>query len=335
MQTPIYSEIDLAQDGKQHGYLRLPHSVTRSAYGWIPIPIASIKRGAGPRVLIMAGNHGDEYEGQIIVSRLIREIDIEQVRGQLILLPMANYPAAAAGLRVSPIDEVNLNRAFPGDPAGSPTRVIAHYIEHVLMPGCQYLLDLHSGGGSLIYHDGCLLTPDPGAAGRAHIRALMELLHVPHGCLMDPTAPEIPYISSGAAMRQGLEAAFTVELAGGGGVNPDVLHRAFAGVLNFLAGVGALDASLARPAPGHTMQFLRTDELAHHIYAYDAGVFEPLVRLGESVAAQQAVALLHHPDTPGKPPTEIRAHAAGVVLCQRAPALTQRGDCLFELAVPV
>jgi len=31
----------------------------------------------------------------------------------------------------------------------------------------------------------------------------------------------------------------------------------------------------------------------------------------------------------------VRAHAPGMVLCQRVPALTQRGDCLFELAVPV
>ena len=44
----------------------------------------------------MAGNHGDEYEGQIIVSQLMREIG-EMVSGQLILLPMANFPAADAG----------------------------------------------------------------------------------------------------------------------------------------------------------------------------------------------------------------------------------------------
>ena len=33
-------DIDLDGDGKQTGFLRLPHSVHRSAYGWIPIPIA-------------------------------------------------------------------------------------------------------------------------------------------------------------------------------------------------------------------------------------------------------------------------------------------------------
>jgi len=333
--SPIYSEIDLSRDGKQLGFLRLPHSVNRSAYGWIPIPIASIKNGAGPRVLVMAGNHGDEYEGQIIVSRLIRELDAHQVHGQLILLPMANYPAAAAGSRVSPIDGGNLNRLFPGDPAGTVTRVIAHYIEHALMPGCRYLIDLHSGGSSLRYHGGCLLTPDPGLPGRDALRVLMAQFHVPHGCLMDPAAPEIPLISSGAALRQGLDAAFTLELAGGGVVDPVVLREAFNGVLNFLGHVGVLDAGLATPVLNHAMRFLKMDEIAHHIYAYDAGIFEPLVALGDEVAAQQPVARLHHPDTPGRAPTEVHAHAPGMVLCQRIPALTERGDCLFELAVDV
>ena len=47
MRSPISSEIDYKADGKQTGYLRLPHSVHRSAYGWIPIPIVQIKNGEG------------------------------------------------------------------------------------------------------------------------------------------------------------------------------------------------------------------------------------------------------------------------------------------------
>ena len=52
----ISSEIDFNLEGKQVGFLRLPHSVHRSAYGWIPIPVACIKNGEGPTVLLMAGN---------------------------------------------------------------------------------------------------------------------------------------------------------------------------------------------------------------------------------------------------------------------------------------
>ena len=117
----ITTDVDFNADGKQIGYLRLPHSVHRSAYGFLAIPIAVIKNGKGPTVLTMSGNHGDEYEGQIANWKLIRGLNPKDVRGRVIVLPMANFPAAQAGMRTSPIDQGNLNRSFPGDPNGTPT----------------------------------------------------------------------------------------------------------------------------------------------------------------------------------------------------------------------
>src|SRR6201993_1316286 len=99
----------------------------------------------------MAGNHGDEYEGQIVLGKLIRSLEAMEVRGRIIILPSANFPAAMAGLRTSPLDEGNLNRSFPGDPYGGPTEQIADYIENVLLPQCDFVFDFHSGGSSLTY----------------------------------------------------------------------------------------------------------------------------------------------------------------------------------------
>ena len=59
----LSADIDLLAEGKATGFVRVPHSVHRSAYGWIPIPIVRIKNGDGPSVLMQAGNHGDEWEG--------------------------------------------------------------------------------------------------------------------------------------------------------------------------------------------------------------------------------------------------------------------------------
>ena len=149
--TKIWTRVDYDKDGKQNGWLQLPHSVTRSAYGNISIPISVIKNGSGPTALLMAGNHGDEYEGQIALCKLIRDLQPGEVSGRIIVLPAANLPAAMAGARVSPIDEGNLNRAFPGDPDGTPTFAIAHYINAVLYPMADFHHDLHSGGSSLQY----------------------------------------------------------------------------------------------------------------------------------------------------------------------------------------
>src|SRR6516164_6179488 len=128
-QSRLTAEIDFNRNGKQHGFIRLPYSVHRSAYGWIPIPVACIKNDAGPRILLMAGNHGDEYEGQVALGKLIRDLEPDEVSGRIIILPSANFPAAMAGMRTSPLDGGNLNRSFPGDPYGGPTEQIADYIE--------------------------------------------------------------------------------------------------------------------------------------------------------------------------------------------------------------
>ena len=70
----LSATIDLNRNGKHVGFVRLPHSVHRSAYGWLPIPIVSIRNGDGPKVLLNAGNHGDEWEGQVALGKLIREL---------------------------------------------------------------------------------------------------------------------------------------------------------------------------------------------------------------------------------------------------------------------
>ena len=112
----LSADIDLHAEGKATGFVRVPHSVHRSAYGWIPIPIVRIKNGDGPNVLMQAGNHGDEWEGQIGLGNLIRALRPEDIKGRLVILPSANFPAAMAGQRTSPIDDGNLNRSFPGNP---------------------------------------------------------------------------------------------------------------------------------------------------------------------------------------------------------------------------
>jgi len=73
--TRIFGDIDFERTGRQIGHLYLPYSVTRSAYGNIALPIAVIAGGKGPTVFLQAGTHGDEYEGQIALTKLIRALE--------------------------------------------------------------------------------------------------------------------------------------------------------------------------------------------------------------------------------------------------------------------
>jgi len=72
----VSCSIDLAAPGKQIGHLALP-KITNTA-GWAStfVQIASIARGEGPTVLVLAGNHGDEYEdGRPVAAGDRRDVD--------------------------------------------------------------------------------------------------------------------------------------------------------------------------------------------------------------------------------------------------------------------
>lgn len=326
--NPIKCDIDLDAEGKHIGYLRLPHSVHRSAYGWLPIPIASIRRGDGPVVIVGAGTHGDEYEGQIIVSRLIREIDAGMITGQLILLPMLNAPAAEAGMRTSPIDDGNLNRLYPGDPAGTPSQVIAHYVEHTLLARADYMLDLHSGGSSLRYDGANMMGLEPrDAEEEAHVTGLLRAFGLPRAFLYQPN----PVNVTAAARRQGA-ICFLAELGGGGGVDAALVNQGMQGVLHLLAHVGLLHGELVPAGPPAEARLMSIDRLKHYVYAMDHGVYEPLVNLGDTVVAGQPAARIHFPDSPARAPEVVCFDADGEVVCQRAIAQVRRGDCIFQMA---
>lgn len=330
--TRIAATIDLDRPGVQHGFLKVPHSTHDSAYGWIPVPVTVAANGDGPSVLLVAGNHGDEYEGQIALMKLVRTLDPARLQGRLIILPAANYPAVMAGRRVSPIDDGNLNRCFPGNANGTPTEMIAHYIESVLLTRCQYCLDLHSGGSSLEYVPHTHARRPDDADRRAATLALIKAFGAPYGGLVKPLQGE-PRTLSGAAERQGV-VYLNAELGGGGTISHELVLLAEAGVRRALAWIGVMSAD----APVHPHPDVRpfsVEGVANYVYCPEDGLFEPRARLQQDVTAGQAGGALHFPHTPWRQEQLVTFEAAGMVLCRRFPGWARRGDCLYQLASAV
>src|SRR5579863_1596071 len=123
--TMLRATVDFDKPGRQIGFIQVPHSVHDDAWGVIPVPVAVIANGSGPTVILEGGNHGDEYEGPIVLGEMIRDLDPGAVSGRLIFALAINLPAVRAARRTSPIDGLNLNRTFPGDPNGTTTLQIS------------------------------------------------------------------------------------------------------------------------------------------------------------------------------------------------------------------
>ena len=324
----IACSIDLEGPGRRVGYLGVPFSDDTHAYGVVPVPIAVLAGRAGPTVLLTAGVHGDEYEGQIVLRRLLREIDPTTLSGRIILMPAVNLPAVRAARRTSPLDGGNINRAFPGSADGGPTAQIAHWIEAVLLPECDAVLDLHSGGRTGEYLP-CGYVYESGPCAVEKI-ALARAFGAPITVLVGSTAEDRSL--SAAAERAGI-AMIAAELAGGAAVSTPALAIADAGTRAVLRHVGVLGGQQAESE--RRTRLVRIPDRRHFVFCPRPGVVEPRAMLGDMVAVGDLAAVVHDLDDPAAQPTEVRFTAGGLVLVRRLPALAAAGDYLFTTAEPV
>src|SRR5207245_3064778 len=79
-----------------------------------------------------------------------QELDPAQMCGDFLAVPVANPPAFRAGARLSPLDNANLARCFPGALDGGPTAAIAWHLDRSILAHADFYLDLHSGGVRLL-----------------------------------------------------------------------------------------------------------------------------------------------------------------------------------------
>ncbi|MCC0036706.1 MAG: succinylglutamate desuccinylase/aspartoacylase family protein [Hoeflea sp.] len=326
--TLIEAEIDFEKPGKQTGFLRVPHSVHRSAYGWIPVPVVAINSGDGPTLLLISGIHGDEYEGQIALTKLARNLTADQIKGRVIILTMANFHAADSGLRTSPVDDGNLNRTFPGDTRGTPTEMIAHYIEECLMPLADYMVDLHSGGTSLYYPPTLLRGMGQSPEETEILQSLQEAFDLPYAWVFTGGGGRnsTARTAMGAANRKGVVSVMA-ELGGGGTVTKDILSQTERGLNRIMHSLGIL--------PDYEPDQTRgTRELnaKGSIFACENGLFEPFIDIFDTVEQGEIVGEIHYPDTPWRAPDPVSSPYEGMVLCKRMLGQVRRGDALFQIA---
>ena len=325
LQTTIKDPIDYEQDGRQIAHLLLPHSPHSDAWGTIAIPIAMLKNGSGPTVLLVGGNHGDEYEGPITIAKLAREFDPALLQGRLIMLPALNTPAVMAASRTSPLDGLNLNRCFPGDAFGSATQQIVYYLAHRLYPMADLIMDLHSGGSSLEMLPSGIVEPaaDP-ARFESNLDAVLTF-DAPFSIIH--ANPGDPRTSTATAVRLG-KTIVGSELGSGGAVSIEGLRACERGIKNVLASLGMIDPALRLPPFERRTRLLRAMGYEAHVYAPEAGVFEPFHELGALVEAGDVAGLVHFLDDPARPPVAAHFERGGIVFSRRAPGRCVRGSCL-------
>lgn len=98
----------------------------------------------GPRLCMTAAVHGDELNGIEIIRRLTNEIDVAELSGTVIAVPIVNYLGYSRASRYLP-DRRDLNRYFPGSRTGSSASRIAFGFFNDIARHCHALVDFHTG----------------------------------------------------------------------------------------------------------------------------------------------------------------------------------------------
>src|SRR6201995_3258655 len=113
----------------------------------LEVPVVEVAGAAdGPRLVVLAGVHGCEYASMAAVRRWARGLEERELRGRVVAVPVLNLPASRPRPpSLVPDDGKNLNRCFPGDPAGTLADRLAYDAFTQLISGSDALVDAHTG----------------------------------------------------------------------------------------------------------------------------------------------------------------------------------------------
>lgn len=289
----------------------------------------------GPVAVVTANLHGDECTGIGVVHRLRQLLPERLLRGTVLLFPSLNPEGLVQGTRGLPGDEKDPNRAFPGDPAGSPVERLAHAVwTEILDARPSLLIDIHTDASVAMPY--AILDRVVRGDGRQQLDARCLTLAEASGLTVLHEYPRPRYL------RYGLDRSLPGALVNGPGIpavtlevgprralDPQAVGVALRAALGVLTAAGLVEA----PAPGHDSRVVggpwrresgpRTSQ---------AGILEVIPPPGQPYARGALLARVRGLD--GRTLQELSATAEGFVVAVPDRCWAPAATACATLAVP-
>ncbi|WP_349317126.1 succinylglutamate desuccinylase/aspartoacylase family protein [Chitinophaga sp. MM2321] len=278
---------------------------------------------SGPRVLISAGVHGDEYEPMLSVLELIKLLPATLQSGTVTLVPVVNTSAFRQGTRRGK-DGLDLARICPGNPQGTESEIAAAAISQLIRQA-DYYIDLHTGGClyDIFPLAGYMLHASPAVLEKQQAMAKAFNLPVIWGTDSTPDGRTL------SVARDANVPAIYAEY-GGSGVPQKKIVQAYTtgciGVLKQLQMMG--DAGTEEQATPYWVEDYTPDGgyLQGKMPAPVEGIFEPSVALGAEVKKGELWGTITHPTDNIQ--QQVYADTNGIVLFLRTAPFVKTGDAL-------
>ncbi len=291
----------------------------------------------GPRILITAGVHGDEFLPMLALESLIQRFksDSEQIRGTLTLIPIVNPPAFRRGNRRGE-DGLDLARTCPGRESGSPTEQIAYHLSREI-EGSDYYVDLHTGGTELCIFPlaGYVLHPDKNILEKQ--RQLAKAFRLP---FVWGTSAELKGRSLSVARDAGIPAIY-VEYLGAHREHSEISamksrflesdHPLVSGCLNVLRYLKTIDEPAEMTNPEIVEDWRSgSGHMQVGCPAPETGFFKTKLRLGDTVAVGDLIGEI----TPGagRPAHPVVSEKRGKLIVLREYPRINQGDTVAVVA---
>jgi uncharacterized protein len=321
METIEVGTARAAGPGRVDGVLRIGTMPDGSP---IETPV-TILRGAGdgPVVWMHGCVHGNEYCGTYAIHEFVRSLDPASVKGAVIALPALNITAFRMRQRSSPFESFNntdMNRCFPGNPAGGFTEQMAHVVFQGLKRWATHFVDFHT---AYTADTRWALYPDSGGEVSRVSRLMAEAFGYEHTL---PTPPQTLYNSAlMSAGREGIP-GFLVEA---GGMNANFSLETVRDVAERLRNIGRAIGLLEGPVTRYDA--LTTFSDFYWATAPRGGLFRATVRCGETIREGQVIGT--YSNVFGEEDGVAEAPRAGVVLAIHTGPIIPQGDVLVHIGL--
>jgi predicted deacylase len=338
--TTVYSpsEIPFDRPGKHH-YQVAFHLDSSWGYSLIPLTVmnglrAPVAGSSPPGVAVFGGTHGNEWEGQVAVKRLACDLDPAELCGPVILIPQLSESSCVANQRISPLDGVNMNRAFPGNPRGTISYRIANFVKTFIFPRVRVVIDLHSGGNEGAFPICTSFHPILDRAQRAEMARVARLFDTPFIMIYSSQ------MASGLLTDEA-EAEGKITIGGEFGfaeaVNRRGVNHAYEGVKNVLRHYGMLAGDMVKIdlSRSSAPRFMSAENLSDYIPCPQDGIWEPLVDVGADVVDGELLGRLHNFSNHAAEALEVRAHQAGILSTMHFAAVCRKGATLYVISKEV
>jgi predicted deacylase len=304
------------------GYIEVPAGEA----GGTSIPVTVI-RGAkkGKTLALVAGVHGCEYPPILATYRLKAMINPKNLAGTVVLVHIANLPSfQRRTIYYNPVDWKNLNRVFPGNPAGTLSQRIAYTLTEEIVKKCDGLVDLHCGDGNeaLIPYTYWMIS---GAKKMDDFTRTMALAFgIKHVIIDESRSRDLQdskYLGNTAVLLG--KPAITTESGFLGRTDEESIRRNIDGILGVMRLFQMIEGEPAYPADPVWIDRYEV------VYSQTDGLFYPQAEMGHYVVKGQKVG--YTTDFEGRVKEELRAPFSGILLYIINTPPTSRGEPLFEV----